>query len=157
MDIPKRSSNDLNRLRQHWRLLGTANGTDEIRNTVEYFWKQQLKFMLKIFLNTQFCKTHDHSLLFQIRVFPNLEVRSQYLCPLGTEWPSYTPSHWVPFPSPFTTSRATVEVTRTRLLNLEGQSAVPWRINSRWTEYKTAPPLFAFEFVAAQAWTGVSC
>jgi hypothetical protein len=28
----------------------------------------------------------------------------------GTGWPSYTPRHWVPFPSPPATRRATVEV-----------------------------------------------
>jgi hypothetical protein len=35
---------------------------------------------------------------------------SPYLYPPGTEWPSYTPGHWVPFQSPLTTRRATVEV-----------------------------------------------
>jgi hypothetical protein len=35
--------------------------------------------------------------------------RSPYLYPPGTGWPSYTPSHWVPFSSPPTTRRATVE------------------------------------------------
>jgi hypothetical protein len=66
--------------------------------------------------------------------------------------------HCVPFPSPFTTLRATVEVIRTRLHTAEGHSAMPWRINSRRIEYKTPPPivplLFAFVFVAEQAWTG---
>jgi hypothetical protein len=51
-----------------------------------------------------------------------------------------------------------VEVIWTRLHTLEGQSAMPWHINSRWIEYKTppptVPPLFAFVFVAAQARTG---
>jgi hypothetical protein len=40
--------------------------------------------------------------------------RSPYLYPPGTGWPSYTPppppGHWVPFLSPLTTRRATVEV-----------------------------------------------
>jgi hypothetical protein len=30
--------------------------------------------------------------------------------PPGTRWPSYTPRHWVPFSSPPSTRRATVEV-----------------------------------------------
>jgi hypothetical protein len=37
-------------------------------------------------------------------------ARSQHLYPPGTGWPSYTPGHWVPFSSPLTTRRATVEV-----------------------------------------------
>jgi hypothetical protein len=41
---------------------------------------------------------------------PNLETRFPYLYPLGTGWPSYTPGNWVPFASPLTTRRATVEV-----------------------------------------------
>jgi hypothetical protein len=38
-------------------------------------------------------------LLSQIRDSLNLEPRSPYLFPPGTEWPSYIPWHWVPFPS----------------------------------------------------------
>jgi hypothetical protein len=70
------------------------------------------------------------------------------------------PRYWVPFPSPFTNRRAKVEVIRTYLHTLEDQSAMPWRINSRRTEYKTPPPPpqwclnFAFVFVTTQAWTG---
>jgi hypothetical protein len=37
-------------------------------------------------------------------------IRSPYLCPLGTRWPSYTPRHRVPFSSPPTTLRVTVDV-----------------------------------------------
>jgi hypothetical protein len=47
------------------------------------------------------------------------------------------PRHWVPFPPPITIRRATEEVIRTLLHTLEGQSAMPWCINSRRTEYKT--------------------
>jgi hypothetical protein len=41
---------------------------------------------------------------------PTWRTRSPYLYPPGTGWPGYTPRHWVPIPSPFTTRRATVEV-----------------------------------------------
>jgi hypothetical protein len=41
---------------------------------------------------------------------PTWTVRTPYLCPPGTGWPSYTPRHRVPFSSPPTTRRATVEV-----------------------------------------------
>jgi hypothetical protein len=32
---------------------------------------------------------------------PTLRVRSPYLYPPGTGWPSYAPRHWVPFSSPY--------------------------------------------------------
>jgi hypothetical protein len=41
---------------------------------------------------------------------PTWRARFLYLYPPGTGWPSYTPGHWVPFLSPLTTRRATVEV-----------------------------------------------
>jgi hypothetical protein len=41
---------------------------------------------------------------------PTWRARSRYLYPPGTGWPSYTPRHLVPFPSPPTTCRATVGV-----------------------------------------------
>jgi hypothetical protein len=41
---------------------------------------------------------------------PTWRTRFPYLYPPGTGWPSYTPGHWVPFTSPLTTRRATVEV-----------------------------------------------
>jgi hypothetical protein len=62
----------------------------------------------------------------------------------------------------FYDSQGRVEVSWIRLHSLESQSAIPWRINSRRTEYKTpsprVPPIFEFVFVAAQACVGqVSC
>jgi hypothetical protein len=41
---------------------------------------------------------------------PTWRTRPLYLYHPGTGWPSYTPWHWVPFSSPLTTRRATVEV-----------------------------------------------
>jgi hypothetical protein len=41
---------------------------------------------------------------------PTNRARSPYLYPPGTGWPRYTPGHWVSFPSPLTTRRATVEL-----------------------------------------------
>jgi hypothetical protein len=46
----------------------------------------------------------------RIQTFPTSRARSPYLYPPGTGWPSYTPRHWVPFASPPTTRRATVEL-----------------------------------------------
>jgi hypothetical protein len=41
---------------------------------------------------------------------PAWRPRSPYLNPPGTGWPRYNRRHWVPFPEPSTTPRATVEV-----------------------------------------------
>jgi hypothetical protein len=41
---------------------------------------------------------------------PTWRARSPYLFLPGTGWPSYAPRHWVPFSSPLTTCRATLEV-----------------------------------------------
>jgi hypothetical protein len=41
---------------------------------------------------------------------PIWRARSSYLYPPGAVWPSFTPRHCVPFSSPPTTRRATVEV-----------------------------------------------
>jgi hypothetical protein len=41
---------------------------------------------------------------------PTWGVKSPYLYPPGTGWPSYTPTHCFPFSSPPTTRRSTVEV-----------------------------------------------
>jgi hypothetical protein len=53
--------------------------------------------------------THNHILLSQIWDSPSLEGQVPYLYPPGTGWPGYTPRHLVPFLSPPTTRRATVE------------------------------------------------
>jgi hypothetical protein len=55
-------------------------------------------------------RTHAHILLSHIRLPPTWRSRPPYLYPPGTWWPSYTPGHWVPFSSPLTTLRASVEV-----------------------------------------------
>jgi hypothetical protein len=41
---------------------------------------------------------------------PTWKTRSPYLYPPGAGWPSYTTRHWIPFPSPLATRRATVEL-----------------------------------------------
>jgi hypothetical protein len=41
---------------------------------------------------------------------PTWRARSPYLYHPGRGWPTYIPRHWVPFSSPPTTRRATVEV-----------------------------------------------
>jgi hypothetical protein len=63
-----------------------------------------------VILRSESRGTHDHILLSQIRDSPTWRARSLYLYPPETGWPSYTPRHWVPFPSPPMTRRVTVEV-----------------------------------------------
>jgi hypothetical protein len=40
---------------------------------------------------------------------PTWRARFPYLYPSGTGWPSYSLGHWIPFLSPLTTRRTTVE------------------------------------------------
>jgi hypothetical protein len=49
-------------------------------------------------------------LLSQIRDLPTRRARSLYFYLPGTGWPGYTPSYWVPFSSPPTARRATVDL-----------------------------------------------
>jgi hypothetical protein len=46
----------------------------------------------------------------RFETLPTWRARSPYLYPPGTRWPSYTPKHWIPFSSPPTTRRTTVDV-----------------------------------------------
>jgi hypothetical protein len=63
-----------------------------------------------VILRSESRGTHDHNLLPHNRHFPNLEGQAPYLYPSGIGWLGYTPRHWVPFSSPPTTRRVTVEV-----------------------------------------------
>jgi hypothetical protein len=56
----------------------------------------------------------------KFETLPTWRARSPYLYPPGTGWPGYTPRHWVPFPSPLTTTKATVEIS-------EPASRTTWR------------------------------
>jgi hypothetical protein len=70
---------------------------------------------------------------------PTWRARSAYLYPPGRGSPIYTPSHWVPFSSPPTTRRTTVEVfdpasTRDALHSKENTSVAQQWIYSNPTE-----------------------
>jgi hypothetical protein len=55
--------------------------------------------------------TQDHILLSQFVRFHQPRGPGLRICiPPGTGWPSYIPGQWIPFPSPLTTRRATVEI-----------------------------------------------
>jgi hypothetical protein len=52
---------------------------------------------------------HDIFYCLKFETLSTWMASSPYLYTLGTGWPSYNPRHWVPFSSPPTTRRATVE------------------------------------------------
>jgi hypothetical protein len=102
--------------------LNTCGHSLYVTSSLTRGWVCRLQLLLSLasafILRFESRRAHDHILLSKIRDSPNLESRFPYLYPPGTGWPSYTPRHWVPFPSPFTTRRATVEVIRTLLHTL---------------------------------------
>jgi hypothetical protein len=77
-------------------------------------WLCRLQLLLvlasAVILRSESRGTHDHILLSQIRDSPNPEGQVPVFISPKTGCPSYTPRHRVPFPSPFTTRRATVEI-----------------------------------------------
>jgi hypothetical protein len=77
-----------------------------------------------VILRSETRENHYHILLSQIRDSTNFEDQVPVFIPPVIRWPSYIPRYWVPFPSPFTTRRVTVEIIRTRLHTLESQTAL---------------------------------
>jgi hypothetical protein len=69
-----------------------------------------LVFASEVIPGSESLGTHDHILLPQIRVSPDLEGQIPVFTSPETGWPGYTPRHWVPFSSSPTTRTATVEV-----------------------------------------------
>jgi hypothetical protein len=65
---------------------------------------------------------------FRFEISPTRRARSPYLHPPGIGWPSYTPRYWVPFSSPPTTRRATVEIIEPA--SMRGVS----RVGKEWHE-----------------------
>jgi hypothetical protein len=77
---------------------------------------------------------------------PTWRARSPYLYPPGTGWPRYNPRHWVPFSSPPTTRKATVEVfdpTSTRYVIRPRNTKLRFKQVDRvsTTEYRTSREL----------------
>jgi hypothetical protein len=77
-------------------------------------WVCRLQLLLvlagAVTLRSESSGTHDQILLSQIRDSPTCKARSLYLYPPGTGWPSCTLRHRVPFSSPPTTRRATMNI-----------------------------------------------
>jgi hypothetical protein len=62
-------------------------------------WVCRLQWLLvvagAVILRSESRGTHDYILLSENRDSPTWRARSPYLYPPGTEWPGYTPMHWV--------------------------------------------------------------
>jgi hypothetical protein len=94
--------------------LNTCCYSSYVTSSLTRGWVCRLQLLLvlasAVILSSESCGTHDHILLSQIRDSPKLEGQDPVFISPRTEWPSYTPRHWVPFSSPPTTLKATVEV-----------------------------------------------
>jgi hypothetical protein len=56
------------------------------------------------------CGTQPYFIVPFLETPPTWRTGSLYLYPPGAGWPRYSSGHWVPFPSPLSTRRATVGV-----------------------------------------------
>jgi hypothetical protein len=77
-------------------------------------WACRLLLLLElastVILGSESCGTLPTFYSLRFETPPTCRARSPYLYSPGTGWPSHNPRHWVPFSSPPTTRRATVEV-----------------------------------------------
>jgi hypothetical protein len=93
--------------------LNTCGFSPYITFSLTRGWVCRLQMLLvlasSVILVSESLGTHDRILLSQIRDSHSLEGQVP-VYPPGAGWSSYTPRHWVPFSSPPTTRRATVEV-----------------------------------------------
>jgi hypothetical protein len=108
-----------------------------------------LVFTSAVILGSESRGTRDHILLSQIRDCHHLEGQVPVFISPGTGWPTYTPRHWVPFPSPPAIRMATVEVfepasPRGPLLSI----FLYTRIASARTTYKKQLPAIPLVFRA---------
>jgi hypothetical protein len=94
--------------------LNTCRYSPYVTSCLTRGWVCRLQLLLvlanAVILRSESRGTHDHILLSQIRDSPNLKGQVPVIITPRTGWPGYTPRHWVPFSSPPTNSRATVEV-----------------------------------------------
>jgi hypothetical protein len=83
-------------------------------SSLRRWWICRLQLLLvlasAVILRSESRGTHDHIYCLRFKDPPTWRAMSSYLYPPGTGRSSYTPRHWVPFSSPPTTRRATVEV-----------------------------------------------
>jgi hypothetical protein len=96
-----------------------SGAQDQVFITVRLFWDfmmwgalsdERTNLSLHSFSGSSLAELMNIFYCLRFEALPTWRSRSPYLYPPGTGWPSYTPRHWVPFSSPLTTRRATVEV-----------------------------------------------
>jgi hypothetical protein len=94
--------------------LNTCDYSPYVTSSMTRGWVCHLQLLLvlasAVILGSESRGTRDHILLSQIRHSPNLEGQVPVLISPRNRVPNYTPRHWLPFLSPPTTRRATVEV-----------------------------------------------
>jgi hypothetical protein len=94
--------------------LNTCSYSPYVTSSLTRGWACHLQLLLAlasaVILRSDSRGTHDHILLSQIRESTNLEGQVPVFIPPKNRLTRYTPRHWVPFSSPPTTHRATVEV-----------------------------------------------
>jgi hypothetical protein len=93
--------------------------TRSIRESWHYLWKQAAVICRNPSAGASVAETWFYKMFPQnwrpyftlsFEIPPTWRTRCPYVYPPGTGWPSCTPGHWVPFPSPLTTRRATAEI-----------------------------------------------
>jgi hypothetical protein len=94
--------------------LNTCFHSPYVTSSLTRGWVCSLQLLLglasEVILRSESCGTRDDILLFQIRDCPNLEGQVPVFLSPRNRLASFTPRHCVPFSSPPTTRRATVEV-----------------------------------------------
>jgi hypothetical protein len=94
--------------------LNTCGYSPYVTSSLMRGWVYRLQLLLaldsSVILGSESRGTHDHISLSQIRDLTKLEDQFPVFISPRNRWPSSTPRHWVPFSSPPTTRRATVEV-----------------------------------------------
>jgi hypothetical protein len=101
--------------------LNTCGHNPYVTSSLTTGWICRLQLLLG--LASEFRGTHDYISFSQVRDSPNLEGPIPvFTYSPGTEWPSYTSRHWVPFSLPSTARRATVEVSEPLTFSIKKES-----------------------------------
>jgi hypothetical protein len=121
--------------------LNTCGHSPYITSSLTRGWVCRLQLLLALasalILRSESRRTHNHILLSQIRDSQKAGAQVILFISPRNRVAQLYPSAPGSLSVAFYTRGATVEGIRTLLHTLEGQNAMPWWINSRWTEYKT--------------------
>jgi hypothetical protein len=118
--------------------LSTCFHSPYVTSSQTWGWVCRLELLLvlisTIILGSKSRATPDIFYCLKFEALPTWITRSPYLYPPGIGWSSCTPTHWVLFSSPPTTSRARVEVFElASTAFLKSKSYFDWRsISKSW-------------------------